>query len=165
MAWAEIGVGDKKLSKSYISVVPDHYLGTDLLLGCDILGQATMTWCHPKQLFVWGNTPYVVSLVRKHRRQVEKVKVTSPLPHETDKEQKTLSVKTNITLPPYQNTLTFISVSEEPGTNIIVYPEAKVSHWAWNLTIICDCDVTRITALTNFGLRVHNDTWFLWDFN
>ncbi len=72
MSWTEIGIGDKKLSKQYLPVVPNTYLGTDLILGCDILGQATMTWYHPKQLFVWGDTPYVVNFVRKHRRQSRK---------------------------------------------------------------------------------------------
>ncbi len=80
MTWTEIGVGDKQLSKQYLPVVPDHYLNSDLLLGCDVLGQATMTWCHSKRLLVWGGTPYVVNLVRKHRRQVERVSGLSHTP-------------------------------------------------------------------------------------
>ncbi len=129
MTWTEIGIGDKKVSKQYLPVVPNSYLGTDLLLGCDILGQATITWCHPKQLFVWEDTPYVVNFVRKHRWQVEKVKVISPLPHESGKEQKILRVKTKVILPPYQSMIKLVHLEEEPGTNAIVYPEARVSHW------------------------------------
>ncbi len=44
MTWTEIGVGDKMLGKQYLPIVPDNCLNTDLLLGGDILGQATMTW-------------------------------------------------------------------------------------------------------------------------
>ncbi len=36
----EIGVGDYKVCKQWVPVVPDHYLGTDVLLGVDVLGQA-----------------------------------------------------------------------------------------------------------------------------
>ncbi len=88
MAWVELGIGDKKTSKQWLPVIPDEYLQTDLLLGCDILGQATMTWCHAKRLLVWGGTPYVVNLVRKHHRQVEKVRVISPPPSDTGLEKK-----------------------------------------------------------------------------
>ncbi len=56
MTWVELGVGDKKVCKQWLPVIPDTYLQTDLLLGCDILSQATMSWCHSKNLLVWGNT-------------------------------------------------------------------------------------------------------------
>ncbi len=65
MSWVEVGKGDNKVSKQYFPVIPDEYLQIDLLLGCDNLGQATMTWCHAKRLLVWGGTLYVVNLVRK----------------------------------------------------------------------------------------------------
>ncbi len=98
--WTEIGVGNKQISRQYLPVVPDYYLNSDLLLSCDILGQAIMTWCHPKRLLVWGGTPYVVNLVRRHRRQVERVIVVSPLSQESGVERKTGRLKSNVVLPP-----------------------------------------------------------------
>ncbi len=86
MSWVELGIGDKKTSKQWLPVFPDEYLQTDL--GCDILGQATMTWSHAKRLLIWGGTPYVVNLVRKHHRQVERVRVISPQPNDTGPEKK-----------------------------------------------------------------------------
>ncbi len=130
MAWIELGIGDKKTSKQWLPVFPDEYLQTDLLLGCDLLGQATMTWSHAKRLLIWEGTPYVVNLVRKHHRQVERVRVISPHPNDTGPEQKrSLRVKAALIIPPYQSCLVPIPVEEEPGTTVIVYPEARTSQW------------------------------------
>lgn len=43
VAWLEIAVGDEKVSKQWLSVVPDSYLSSDLLLGCEVLGQEPLT--------------------------------------------------------------------------------------------------------------------------
>ncbi len=48
MTWLEIGVGETKVHKQRFKVVPDHYFSVDLLLGCDVLCQAPLSWeeCH-----------------------------------------------------------------------------------------------------------------------
>ncbi len=128
MTWVKLGVGDNKVSKQWIPVIPDTYLQTDLLLGCDILGQATLTWQHTKGLLVWGGTPYVVNMVRKHHRQVERVRVISPTPNDAGPVPKSLRVRANFVVPPYQSCIALLPVDEDPGTTVLVYPEAKTSQ-------------------------------------
>ncbi len=128
MTWVELGVGDKKVCKQWLPVIPDTYLHTDLLLGCDVLGQATLTWQHRKGLLVWGDTPYVVNLVRKYHRQVERVRIVAPLPNDIGSEMKSLRVRANLVVPPFQSCIALSPVDEDPGTTVIVYPEAKISQ-------------------------------------
>ncbi len=118
--WVELGIGDNKVAKQWIPVIPDHYLQTDMLLGCDILGQATLTWQHTKGLLVWGGTPYVVNLVKKCHRQVERVRVISPKPNNTGPETKPLRVRADTVILPFQSCVALFSVDEDPGTTVLV---------------------------------------------
>ncbi len=118
----------KKKCKQWLPVIPDTYLQTDPLLGCDILGQANLTWQHRKGLLVWEDTPYVVNLVRKHHREVERVRIVAPLPNDIGPEMKSLRVKANLVVPPFQSCIALFPVDEDPGTTVIVYPDARISQ-------------------------------------
>lgn len=73
MIWLEIGMGDIKTHKQWFPVVPDNYLNADLLLGCDVLGQAPVTWDVRKRVIMWGNAPYIVHHVKRQRGKVERI--------------------------------------------------------------------------------------------
>ncbi len=62
MIWLEMGMEETKVHKQWFPVVnlPDHYLSVDLLLGCDVLCQAPLSWDCSKDVMLWGNAPYIV---------------------------------------------------------------------------------------------------------
>ncbi len=48
MVFPHVMVGQGKVTKQWFPVMPDNYLSTDLLLGCNVLRQATHMWDHQK---------------------------------------------------------------------------------------------------------------------
>ncbi len=95
-AGLEIGVGDHNVCKQWFPVVPDHYLGTDVLLGVDVLGQAPMTWIHSTKLLVWADTPYPVGKIIKRPHHVEKIVKVYPVSSGEQKEIQTLRARDRI---------------------------------------------------------------------
>lgn len=75
MLWAEVGVRNDHIRKQWLPVVPESYLSPDILLECDVLGQAPLTWDGKWRVMVWGNTPYVVNHIPRQRNKVEWVKL------------------------------------------------------------------------------------------
>ncbi len=61
--------------KQWFPVVTDTNLATDMLLGCDVLGQAPLIWQGKKRVLMWGNTPYVVNHIPKQKARVSRVKI------------------------------------------------------------------------------------------
>ena len=70
----EIIVGEEKVHKQWVTVVPDNLLTTDLLLGCDTLGQSILVYNQRGRIITWGNSPYVISHLSRGRvRQVSQI--------------------------------------------------------------------------------------------
>ncbi len=61
------------MHKQWFPVVPDNYLDSDLLLGCDVLGQASLTWNQSNCLMLWGNATYPMLRVAKKPGKAERV--------------------------------------------------------------------------------------------
>ncbi len=72
--WAEFRVGETKIHKQWCSVVPDTYMTSDILLGCDVLNQAPFTYNKQKKTLLWAGCTYVVSYIRSVREQVSRVR-------------------------------------------------------------------------------------------
>ncbi len=73
MIWLEIGVEETKVYKQWFPVVPDHYLSEDLLLDCDVLCQAPLSWYCSKNVMLWGSAPYTVHNVKRQKCKVKRV--------------------------------------------------------------------------------------------
>ncbi len=127
--WDEISVGDHQSHKQRFPVVPDAYLSGDVLLGCDVLGQAPLTWDGKKRLLRWGNTPYVVNCVPRQRNKVERVKtepvVLTELTHTPAYSHINLR---QIKLGPYQTEFVSVPIKEKTQTLLVVHPQSRTSH-------------------------------------
>lgn len=104
------------------------YINTDLLLGCDVLTQPTLTWDHSRQTLIWGNAPYPISHVKSRHRQLTKVQRIPHSVETTGAVNHYLRASENIVIPPYQSHLYPVTIDEAPGTTVILYPEVKTSH-------------------------------------
>ncbi len=67
----EIGIGEQGPSRLWLPIVPDNCIGIDILLGCDVLGQAPMTWNHKQGTLVWGDTLHPIRYIAKRHGKVE----------------------------------------------------------------------------------------------
>lgn len=121
MVELNIMIGGGKMCNRMVPVVPDHYISTELLLGCDILGQASLTWNHKKQLLIWGKECYPIYFIRP-RAGVEHITVT-PNPSINFNQ---LRVRQNYEIPPYLTKFTPTKIKEKPGTTIIVHPNKNL---------------------------------------
>ena len=125
---AEVGIGDTQKHTQWFPVVPDTYISTDLLLGCDVLGQAPLIWNGKKRVMMWGNTPYVVGHIPCKKGEVGRV-TRSPVeltrPSQTFTQ---INLLTPVKINPHQTQFVSIPVSETPGTHLIVYPQSRVSQ-------------------------------------
>ncbi len=102
----------------WIPIVPDRYLSSELLLGCDVLGKDKLTWDNKGQTLIWQNEFYPISFLQK-RGQVEKVTVI-PCKSKTINQ---LWVEQKVNLMPYQRKLIPINVKENLGTTVTIHPE------------------------------------------
>jgi len=128
MIWLEIGVGEVKTHKQWFPVVPDHYLNADLLLGCDVLGQAPLTWDGRKRAMLWGNVPYIIHHIKKQRGKVERIKHVPLTAEPSIFSNKKMNLPSSVKVPPYQSQFIPFQLKEPPGTTLLVYPQPRVSH-------------------------------------
>ncbi len=94
----------------------------DILLGCDVLGQAPMTWNHKQVTLVWGGTLHPIRYIAKRHGKVERVRVVSET---IETFRPTLRVNTPIEIPSFQTELYPLTVSELPGTVLLVSPPSN----------------------------------------
>ncbi len=106
--------------------MPEAYLSADILLGCDVLGRAKLTWDRQKRVMLWGDTPYVVNHIPRTRNRVECVKLDPPDLSEPTLPQ--IHLLQPIKLPPYETRFVPITVKQEPGTTRVVYPQSRFNH-------------------------------------
>ncbi len=125
MVHLEIGIGEQDTLGLWLPVVPDNYIGNDILLGCDVLGQAPMTWNHKQGTLVWGGTLHPIHYIAKQHGKVERVRV---VPETIESFRPTLRVNTPIEIPSIQTELYPLTVSELPGTVLLVSPHQTPSH-------------------------------------
>ncbi len=128
MAWLEIAIGEEKIYKQWFPVVPDSYLDSDVLLGCDVLGQASLTWNQSNRLMLWGNATYPVSRVTKKPGKVERVQSLAARENQKDKPHNQLRVRKRLVIPPYQSHLYPLEVKAAKGKTIMVYPHHGISN-------------------------------------
>ncbi len=121
----EIGIGEQGTFRLWLPVVPDNYIGNDILLGCDVLGQAPMTWSNKQGTLVWGGTLHPMRYIAKRHGKVERVRV---VPVTIEAFRPTLRVKTPIKIPSFQTELYPLTLSELPGTVLLVSPHQTPSH-------------------------------------
>ena len=60
MVKLEVHIGDQEKHQQSVSVVPDSYLNSNLLLGCDIISRSSLTWNYRNKVMIWGGAPYQV---------------------------------------------------------------------------------------------------------
>ncbi len=60
-----------------------------------------------------------------------------------------MKVKAKVVLPPYQRIIKFFPVDEEPGTNVIVYSEARVSQWNYPCCVTVTDERQILCPVTN----------------
>lgn len=125
MVCLEIGIGEQGTSKLWLPVVPDNYIENDILLGCDVLGQAPMTWNHKQGTLVWGGTLHPIRYVAKRHSEVERVRI---VPETIEPFRPTLRVNNPIEIPSFQTELYPLTVSELPGTILLVSPHQTPRH-------------------------------------
>ncbi len=128
MAWLEIAVGEEKMYKQWFPVVPDSYLDSDLLLGCDVLGQASLTWNQSNHLMLWGNATYPVLRVAKKPGKVERVQSLAARKKQRVETSNQLRVRKRLVIPPYQSHLYPLEVNAEKGNTIMVFPHHSISN-------------------------------------
>ncbi len=125
---ASIGIGDNKIFQRFFPIVPDNYLSCDLLLGCDVLGQAPLTWDGKTRALIWGDTPYTVNHIPRRKNKVSRVH-TSPVELKNPvKEFKQINLKSPVFLDPYQTRFVPIPIQELPQTTLMVHPQSCFSH-------------------------------------
>lgn len=126
MVWLEIGVGDDEVHKQWFPVVPNGYLDADLLLGADVLARAPFHWNGKTNIIVWGNTPYVISHIKRQKGKVERIRVIPPNLTPEDHSKRINLVKP-VRLEPYQSQFIPIVVKEKPGETLLVHPQPQIS--------------------------------------
>ena len=124
MVKVDVGVG-RQLYQGWIPVVPDMYLQTDVLLGCDILNQAQFHWDGKRKRLVWGDVPYIVGYVRRKKGTVTKVKVIRQ--KATNKEARSLTLSSELRIEPYQSHLFRVGVKEDPKNTLLVTPHPGIN--------------------------------------
>ncbi len=93
MVRLEIGIGEQGTSRLWLPVVLDNYIRNDILLGCDVSGQAPMTWNHKQSTPVWGGTLHPIRYIAKRHGKVKRVRV---VPETIETFRPTLRVNTQI---------------------------------------------------------------------
>ena len=126
-ALVEIGIGLQGVSKQHVPVVPNHYMHTDLLLGCDILNLSSMLLDQSKKVMYWGHAPYVLRMVRKGKHELCHKVTRLPPPDRSLSPQNNLHLPITAKVPPYQTKFVPLPIPEQPNTTVIVYPQGKVS--------------------------------------
>ncbi len=114
-------VGGGKICTRWVPVVPDHYLSSDLLLGCDILGKAPLTWNHRDQTLIWEDELYPIHFI-KPKGRVERITVI-PAPSQKVNQ---LRVRQKFDLPPFKTKFIPMKIEEQPGTTLIVHPNSNM---------------------------------------
>ncbi len=126
--WAEFRVGETKIHKQWWSVVPDSYMTSDILLGCDVLDQAPFTYNKQKKTLVWADCTYVVSYVRSVREQVSRVRTCPTEPFSPVQSIPHVNLISSVKLGAHQTRFLDVSIKEAPGTTLIIYPQPLTSH-------------------------------------
>ncbi len=113
MVWLEIGVGNDHVHEQWVPVVPNRYLDAQLLLGTDILGEASFQWNGKSNIIVWGNASYVIGHIRKQKGRVERIQRIPPSVTQGDNQRVNLTKP--ILMKPYQSQFVPIQVKENPN--------------------------------------------------
>ncbi len=119
MAQLAIGIGEQGTSKMWFPVVPDNYIGCDILLGCDVLGQAQLTWDHHQGTLTWGGTLHPARYVARRHGKVERVHLQKEA---LESLMPTLRVHTPVEIPLLKTAWCPVNVPEIPGTDLLVFP-------------------------------------------
>ena len=146
MLEVNIMVGREEEVRRWVSVVPDSYLSSEMLLGCDVLGQAPMTWNHKRKLIVWGGQEYPIYFIRPKGR-VDRVTVV-PLPKVLTNQ---LRVKQKYDMQPYQTLFIPVETREKPGTTLIVYPEKTMKSLTYPFVATVNEDGQVFFPTENYG--------------
>ncbi len=77
---------------------------------------------------LWGGTPYVVNHIPRQGNKVEKVKNSLVELKDPSPAYPQINLLTPIKVTPYQVKFMPIPVSVDPGTDLIVHPQPRVSH-------------------------------------
>ncbi len=125
---AKVGVGDHKICERYFPIVPDSYLSCDALLGCDVLGQATLIWDGQKSAIIWGDTPYTVNHIRRSKNTVSRVQSSLVELKSPRLKFSQISLKAPAQLNPYHTHFLPVPVPELPESTLLVYPQPQFSQ-------------------------------------
>ena len=137
-------VGHKENFTLWVSVVPDSYLGRDILLGCDVIHRADLTWRARHKVMVWGGRAYDVSHIRCGVRSVRRVRI-----NKAQCPTKIIQLKQTERLEPYQSKIIEVPVSFSPGTNLILFPQSKFSTQTQPLLVTVSATKTVPTIIDN----------------
>lgn len=126
MTLLDIGVGDETSHKQWCPVVPNSYLDADILLGTDLISQASFKWNSKHNTVEWGGTTYLVNHIKRQRGKVERIRVMPP-PLSNQQQLDQIRLRHSIKLDPYQAKFCPISVNENPGETLLVRPQPRLT--------------------------------------
>ncbi len=128
MIWLKIGVGETKVHKRWFPVVPDHYLSVDLLLGCDVLFQAPLSWDCSKNVMLWGSALFIVHHVKRQKGKEERIQSAPLLAETSTPSVKQINLPAPVKVPLYRSQFIPFQVNESPGTTLVVHSQPRISH-------------------------------------
>ncbi len=109
-------------------VVPDSYMTSDILLGCDMLDQAPFTYNKQKKTLVWACCTYVVGHVRSVRSQVSRARACPIEPFSPTQSTPHINLISPVKLGVHQSKFQDVTVKETPGATLITYPQPLITH-------------------------------------
>lgn len=114
-------VGTETTFETEVTVVPDGYLDTEVLLGMDILSKFPITWNLKEKEIRWGNSSLPVHRIKikKNRKRTLKVK-------ETPGQGMDLNLDQPILLRAHTTQIPSIKVNLAEGTPLVYTPNKKI---------------------------------------
>ena len=78
-------------------------------------------------IIVWGNTPYVISHIKRQKGKVERIRI---IPSTITQEEHSKRVKLTkpVRVEPYQSQFIPIIAKEKPGETLLVNPQPQINH-------------------------------------
>lgn len=123
--YLQVNVGPRVVTHLFY-IVPDVLLDTDILMGADLLGIASITWDHPNNIVIWNDCTYKVRLLklRPSARRVRNIRIVMP-PEPSAVESNEIRLKKKIILPPSSAGIYAIDINEVPNTLLEFQSELK----------------------------------------
>ncbi len=130
---ATIATGTGEPITATITIVPDHYLLTDVLLGMNILGRAVLSIHYQNHEVIWNNVTYPLRM-REH--QYGSVTIIRTVRWPEHKAGHYIRLTKRVRLPHHSSEILEITVDESAQTPLLIYPSHR--HTQGGLSILSE---------------------------